>query len=120
MKRLLSAVMLAGFLAGCMPTVGNKNLSMALVQENVKAGVTTKQGLLDSLGKPFTVSIVTGKTAIPPSVPPTIPFNQVKEIWQYMKMSREGMMSMGMTTVSFYLDGNGIVLDYTMTETQNQ
>jgi len=111
MKKLFIVILV--FLAGCVsPNFGNQNLSTILIQQSIAPGKTTKQDLLDALGKPATISITTGSQAVPNNVSKA----EVKEIWNYYKMTKEGFASMNMLMLAVYLDKDGRVLYYVVTE----
>jgi len=114
MKKLIIALFIV--FTGCVsPNYGNQNLTTSLIQQNIVNGKTTKQDLLDTLGKPATISITTGNQAIPNNYSKA----DVKEVWNYYKTSKEGFATMNMLMLAIYIDKNGRVLDYVVTESQN-
>lgn len=110
---LIFAFIIMCGITGCVsPNYGNQNLTSLLIQQSVILGKSTKQDLLDTLGKPATISITTGSQAVPNNLSKA----EVKEIWNYYKMTKEGFSTMKMLMLAIYLDKDGKVLDYVITE----
>lgn len=63
-------------------------------------------------GNPATISVTTGVKAVPNNFSKP----DVKEVWNYYKMTKEGFSSMKSLMVGIYLDAAGVVLDYVVTE----
>jgi outer membrane protein assembly factor BamE (lipoprotein component of BamABCDE complex) len=105
-------LLLVIILSGCVSAnYGNQNLSIELVKNNLVAGKTTKNEVIQFLGQPSTVSVFANGQVLPKP--------GVKEQLSYVRMTQRGVAEIDMTIVTVFLDDNGIVLDYVVTQQQN-
>lgn len=111
--KLIFLIVSCFLVAGCIsPNYGNQALTKDLIEQGIVPGKTTKQDLINLYGNPATISVTTGVKAVPNNLSKP----DVKEVWNYYKMTKEGFSSMKSLMVGVYLDASGVVLDYVITE----